>query len=115
MSKDQWIIAHERARDDYASGEIEVKAFIAEMQELGFDRGEINAEIKELNLDRNGGPTDAQTMKDFRERLGLSRKEAGKALGYADHQVVGMVERGDRDLTRQQRLMMELLERVSGD
>jgi len=56
--------------------------------------------------------TDAETMLDFRTRLGFSRREAGHALGYADHQVVGMVERGDRDLNKQQKLMMELLEKV---
>jgi len=53
MSKDQWIADHERARDDYVSGEIELEAFIIEMKELGFDEAEINTEVKELNLDRN--------------------------------------------------------------
>ncbi len=53
MAKDQWIAQHERACDDYASGEIDLDAFTIEMKELGFNQAEINTEVKELDLDRN--------------------------------------------------------------
>jgi hypothetical protein len=53
MSKDQWIAQHDRAREDYASKEIDLECFITEMKELGFDQGEIKLEVIELDLDRN--------------------------------------------------------------
>lgn len=53
MSKDLWIAQHERARDDYASKDIDLEDFITEMKELGFNQDEIKLEVAELDLDRN--------------------------------------------------------------
>jgi len=44
--------------------------------------------------------TAAQTMKDFRERLGLTQAQAGPMLGYKDHQMISKIERGERSLTK---------------
>jgi len=41
LHKDQWVMEHEQACEDFASGEIDEDTFTARMKALGFDIDEI--------------------------------------------------------------------------
>jgi len=57
----------------------------------------------------------AKYMKYVRTQLGLSQKEMAERMGFTDGSYVGKVERGEYNLSRTARKLLEMIEEQEGN